>query len=65
MTRARYAAGMLYLVPHGGLVDRTRLIMIKGLLSVVALIATTTAPDLHVLPAASLAVGVLGSIPQD
>lgn len=65
MTQAGYATGMLFLAPLGDLVDRARLVTIKGLLLVVALIATATAPDLHVLLAAGIAVGVLGSIGQD
>jgi predicted MFS family arabinose efflux permease len=65
MTQAGYAAGMLFLAPLGDLIDRTRLIVIKGLLLVVALIATAIAPDLHVLLAAGVAVGALGSIGQD
>lgn len=65
VTQAGYAAGMLFLAPLGDLVDRRRLIAIKGLLLVVALVATAAAPDLRTLLAAGGAIGVLGSIGQD
>lgn len=65
VTQAGYAAGMLLLAPLGDLVDRKRLILAKFALLVAALLAAATAPSFSVMLAASLALGLLGSVGQD
>lgn len=65
VSQAGYAAGMLLLAPLGDILDRKRLILTKFALLVVALLAEATAPALSVLLAASLALGLLGSVGQD
>jgi predicted MFS family arabinose efflux permease len=65
LTQAGYAAGMLFLAPLGDLIDRRRLIIIKALLLIAALIVVAAAPTLVTLLAASVAVGILGSVGQD
>ncbi|WP_078058150.1 MFS transporter [Rhizobium rhizosphaerae] len=65
VSQAGYAAGMLLLAPLGDLLDRKRLILTKSALLVVALLTAATAPALSVLLAASVALGLLGSVGQD
>ncbi|WP_316189609.1 MFS transporter [Bradyrhizobium sp. SZCCHNS1054] len=65
VSQAGYAAGMALLAPLGDLIDRKRLILAKSGLLVLALLATAVAPNLFLLLAASLAVGLLGSVGQD
>lgn len=65
VSQVGYAAGMLLLAPLGDILDRKRLILTKFALLVVALLAAATAPALSVLLAASLALGLLGSVGQD
>jgi predicted MFS family arabinose efflux permease len=64
-SQAGYAAGMLLLAPLGDLMERKRLILTKSALLVLALLMTATAPNLSVLLASSLALGLLGSVGQD
>ncbi|WP_316224422.1 MULTISPECIES: MFS transporter [unclassified Bradyrhizobium] len=65
VSQAGYAAGMALLAPLGDLIDRKRLILAKSGLLVLTLLATAVAPNLFLLLAASLAVGLLGSVGQD
>lgn len=65
VTQAGYAGGMLLLPPLGDLVDRKRLILSKFALLVAALLTAATAPTFSVMLAASLALGLLGSVGQD
>ncbi len=65
ISQAGYAAGMALLAPLGDLVDRKRLILAKSVLLVLALLTTAAASHLAVLIAASVALGVLGSVGQD
>lgn len=65
VTQAGYATGMLLLAPLGDLVDRKRLILSKFALLVAALLTAATAPTFSVMLAASLALGLLGSVGQD
>lgn len=64
-SQAGYAAGMLLLAPLGDLMERKRLILAKSALLVLSLLMTATAPNLSVLLASSLALGVFGSLGQD
>jgi predicted MFS family arabinose efflux permease len=65
LTQAGYAAGMLFLAPLGDLVDRRRLIIVKSLLLIAALIIVALASTLVTLLAASVAIGIFGSVGQD
>jgi predicted MFS family arabinose efflux permease len=65
LTQIGYALGMLLLAPLGDVVSRRRLILCKAALLILALLASSTAPNLGVLAAASIIIGLLGSIGQD
>ncbi|WP_241014948.1 MFS transporter [Burkholderia sp. Ac-20379] len=63
-TQLGYAAGMLLLAPLGDRFDRRKLILLQIAGLSVALLVAAAAPALPVLAAASLAIGVLGTIAQ-
>ncbi|MEK6346961.1 MAG: MFS transporter, partial [Burkholderia sp.] len=63
-TQLGYAAGMLLLAPLGDRFDRRKLILLQIAGLSVALLVAAAAPVLPVLAAASLAIGVLGTIAQ-
>jgi len=65
LTQIGYALGMLLLAPLGDVVPRRRLILVKAVLLVLALLAAGVSPGLGWLVIASVAVGLLGSIGQD
>ena len=65
LTQIGYALGMLLLAPLGDVVPRRRLILVKAVLLVLALLAAGFSPGIGWLVVASFAVGVLGSIGQD
>lgn len=65
LTQIGYALGMLLLAPLGDVVPRRRLILVKAMLLVLALLAAGVSPGLGWLVIASVAVGLLGSIGQD
>jgi predicted MFS family arabinose efflux permease len=63
-TQLGYAGGMLLLAPLGDRFDRRALILWQTAGLCIALFCAATAPALSVLVAASLAIGVLGTIAQ-
>jgi predicted MFS family arabinose efflux permease len=65
LTQLGYALGMLLLAPLGDVVQRRRLILLKTMLLVLALLAAGISPGLGWLVIASVAVGLLGSVGQD
>ncbi|MFJ4394543.1 MFS transporter [Pseudomonas sp. NPDC089395] len=65
LTQISYALGMLLLAPLGDVISRRKLIIIKSLILVLALIATATAPSLNILLVSCMVVGLLGSVGQD
>lgn len=65
LTQVGYALGMLLLAPLGDVLERRRLIIIKAILMIVALLAASIAPTLGMLAAAGAMIGILGSIGQD
>jgi len=64
MTQVGYAAGLMFLVPLGDLVERRRLVVTVTLCAVVALIGAALAPTIAVFFAASLAVGITSVVAQ-
>jgi predicted MFS family arabinose efflux permease len=64
LTQVGYALGLIFIVPLGDLVDRRRLIVGQGILSVVALIAVATARTEAVLFASLAAMGLLAVLVQ-
>lgn len=65
LTQIGYALGMLLLAPLGDVMPRRRLILVKAMLLVLALLAAGISPGLGWLVIASFAIGLLGSIGQD
>ncbi|MBS0856236.1 MULTISPECIES: MFS transporter [unclassified Tatumella] len=65
LTQAGYALGILLLTPLGDRFDRRKLIAVKGLLLVAALILCAVAPGLNLLLVASLLTGLAATMAQD
>lgn len=65
LTQIGYALGMLLLAPLGDVLPRRRLLFGKAALLVLGLMAAGFSPSLGWLIAASVVVGMLGSIGQD
>jgi predicted MFS family arabinose efflux permease len=63
-TQLGYAAGLIFLVPLGDVVERRRLIVTLFLLLAVGLVGTALAPTLTMLMVASVGVGALASVAQ-
>lgn len=64
LTQLGYGLGLIFIVPLGDLVDRRRLVVGQGLLSVVALVAVATARTEAILFAGMAAVGLLAVVVQ-
>lgn len=64
LTQLGYGLGLVFIVPLGDLVDRRRLVVGQGLLSVVALMAVATARTEAILFAGMAAVGLLAVVVQ-
>lgn len=64
LTQLGYGLGLIFIVPLGDLVDRRRLVVGQGLLSVVALVAAATARTEAILFAGMAAVGLLAVVVQ-
>lgn len=64
LTQLGYGLGLIFIVPLGDLVDRRRLVVGQGLLSVVALMAVATARTEAILFAGMAAVGLLAVVVQ-
>ncbi|RMD01126.1 MFS transporter [Aquitalea palustris] len=65
LTQLGYALGILLLAPLGDRHDRRRIIVLKSLLLVLALLACALAPSLPFLLVASLVVGLTATVAQD
>ena len=64
LTQVGYGLGLIAIVPLGDLVDRRRLILGQGLLSVIALLAVATARTETILFAGMAATGLLAVVVQ-
>ena len=64
LTQVGYGLGLIFIVPLGDLIDRRRLIVGQGALSVVALIAVSQARTEAILLASMAAMGLLAVVVQ-
>lgn len=64
LTQVGYALGLIFIVPLGDLIDRRRLVIGQGLLSIVALVAVAAAPTEAILFASLAAMGLLAVVVQ-
>lgn len=64
LTQVGYALGLIFIVPLGDLIDRRRLVIGQGLLSIVALVAVAIAPTEAILFASLAAMGLLAVVVQ-
>jgi predicted MFS family arabinose efflux permease len=64
LTQVGYALGLIFIVPLGDLIDRRRLVIGQGLLSIVALVAVATARTEAILFASLAAMGLLAVVVQ-
>lgn len=64
LTQIGYAAGLLFIVPLGDLVNRRKLIVAQALLSAVALVGVGSAPGAPFLFAGMVLVGLLAVVVQ-
>lgn len=64
LTQVGYAAGLLFIVPLGDLVDRRKLVIGQTLLSCAALVVAGTAPTAPVFLGGMMAVGLLAVVVQ-
>jgi len=64
ITQAGYAAGLLFLVPLGDLIERKRQILVVNCICVIALICAAVSPSFLMLEIASFAIGFTTIVPQ-
>ncbi|WP_424548499.1 MFS transporter [Shinella zoogloeoides] len=64
LTQIGYAAGLIFIVPLGDLVDRRRLVIAQTLLAAFALAAIGSAPNAMVLFSAMVGLGLLAVVVQ-
>lgn len=64
LTQSGYAAGMLFTVPLGDMLERKKLIMVEFIMTIVALLLAAWSPDIHILMLASFFIGAFSMIPQ-
>lgn len=64
VTQAGYAAGLMFIVPLGDLLERRRLVAFVTVLAAAALSVAAAAPNIAVFFAASLAVGLTAVVAQ-
>ena len=64
LTQSGYAAGMLFTVPLGDMLERKRLIMLEFFMTIVALLLAAWSPSIHILMFASFLIGAFSIIPQ-
>ena len=64
LTQLGYAAGLLFLLPLGDMLERRRLIVIQFLMLAVAMLMAAVAPGLAALAVASVMVGAAATVAQ-
>jgi predicted MFS family arabinose efflux permease len=64
LTQSGYAAGMLFTVPLGDMLERKKVIMYQFFMTIIALLLAAWAPDIHILMLASFLIGAFSIIPQ-
>ena len=64
LTQIGYAAGLIFIVPLGDLVDRRRLVIGQTLLSAVALVVIASAPSAAILFLGMMSLGLLAVVVQ-
>lgn len=64
VTQLGYAAGLMFLVPLGDMIERRRLVVTVTLLTSMALVGAALAPSIELFFAASLAIGVTSVVVQ-
>lgn len=64
LTQVGYGVGLIFIVPLGDLLDRRRLVVGQGVLSIVALVAVATARTPAILFASMAAMGLLAVVVQ-
>lgn len=64
LTQVGYAAGLIFIVPLGDLVDRRRLVIGQTLLSAVALVVIASAPSAAILFLGMMSLGLLAVVVQ-
>lgn len=65
LTQLGYALGILLLVPLGDIIDRRRIVLVKGAILTLALLLAAFAPGIGTLLVASLAIGLTATMAQD
>ncbi|VVE79057.1 MFS transporter [Pandoraea sputorum] len=65
LTQLGYALGILLLVPMGDIIDRRRIVLVKGAILTLALLLAAFAPGIGTLLVASLAIGLTATMAQD
>ena len=64
LTQSGYAAGMLFTVPLGDMLERKKLIMFEFFMTIIALLLAAWSPNIHLLMVASFLIGSFSIIPQ-
>ncbi|MEJ7685172.1 MAG: MFS transporter [Segetibacter sp.] len=64
LTQSGYAAGMLFSVPLGDMLERKKLIMFEFFMTIAALLLAAFSPSIYVLMFASFLIGAFSIIPQ-
>lgn len=64
LTQCGYAAGMLFTVPLGDMLERKRLIMFEFFMTIAALLLASCSRSIHVLMIAGFLIGAFSIIPQ-
>lgn len=65
LTQLGYALGILLLVPLGDIIDRRRIVLVKGAILTLALLVAAVSPGIGTLLVASLAIGLTATMAQD